>query len=773
MKNTRNKWILPRTSLELDYLSKMFGIPPIVSQILYQRGFTNPIDALAYLDPTRYAPTPADQLPGLPSATEILLQAINRNYRILLLSGLDIDGYLATTILYSALTELGCNVNFDTFKGIKSLPGIHPDILGILTNGKFDLLIACNIGIHAPDVARICNDNKISSIYLGYGLDPGSIIDDCAIIKPELLPENHALRYLTGSCVVYKLLEKISTILNTSFQYQKHLDLISLGIVSENHPIVKETRYLLQLGLNCLRNTQRVGLQSLFQITDIAREQITEDHIRYIITPRLNSIIRKINDKKLIEFLTTDDHRSAQMVAHEIEGVYRKHKLVSDQVFASAQKIIKNNLDHINSPILFIEQSSWPISALGQASRRLTEYYHRPTFLLSIYKGSNAIGAAYSTPEINIIEILKNLRYISSLWGNSNEAKFELDPLLVPRLKKEISSQLKQLLHKSEDQYTNLLVIDAYLPLSEIATDTILDFERLAPFGRGNPSPVLMMENVEVKEYSVSGKYGQNLLLTICGDNGYTRQVLWRNANPECIPSGKFNLAYTIRNYSYRRKSQIQIIWLDHMLIDSSIEATSPVHKISVIDFREEEDPISILNQITKESQLVIWCESNNCPQKSCNRMEISQCSDLVIWTIPPSYEVLNSVLSQANPERVYLFSLVSNFDQPAPFIKRLLGLLKFFVRNQRGLISYSTLAALTAQREITVQIAMEWLIEHNLILCNPIDHNQYIIEFCIIAGRTTVSDYPPKLIKVLNETRSYRQYYRYAKKDSIINSRS
>jgi hypothetical protein len=69
---------------------------------------------------------------------------------------------------------------------------------------------------------------------------------------------------------------------------------------------------------------------------------------------------------------------------------------------------------------------------------------------------------------------------------------------------------------------------------------------------------------------------------------------------------------------------------------------------IEVVDFREEPEPLSRLNQIQNEEQLIVWGEFN--PQsgiKCLDRFSLYPSDVLGIWTIPPGSNEIQAVLQK------------------------------------------------------------------------------------------------------------------------------
>ena len=112
---------------------------------------------------------------------------------------------------------------------------------------------------------------------------------------------------LPGVGVAYKLAEALYSQAGQAGAAVKHLDLVALGIVADVAVQTDDTRYLLQRGLEALRNTQRLGLQELIKLAGINPARLTAEHIGFGIAPRLNALGRLSDANPIVEFFTTNN----------------------------------------------------------------------------------------------------------------------------------------------------------------------------------------------------------------------------------------------------------------------------------------------------------------------------------------------------------------------------------------------------------------------------------------------------------------------------------
>ena len=68
------------------------------------------------------------------------------------------------------------------------------------------------------------------------------------------------------------------------------LDLVAIGTIADMVSLTDENRIMVQYGLEVLRNTQRIGLQELFEIAGISSSDPYRREVGFQLAPRLNAL---------------------------------------------------------------------------------------------------------------------------------------------------------------------------------------------------------------------------------------------------------------------------------------------------------------------------------------------------------------------------------------------------------------------------------------------------------------------------------------------------
>ncbi len=753
-------------------LQAAVGGHPLVAQMLFKRGLSDPRTALAFLDPNQYQPTSSRDLPGIDLAVERLVSALTQRERICVWGDFDVDGQTATTLLVSALRELGGEINFHIPVRATESHGVNlPGLKNELDKGA-QLILTCDTGISAIKPVEYARRQGVDVIITDHHALPSVLPPAFAVVNPKLLPEGHPLGTLPGVGVAYKLVEALYEYYQRENEVEFYLDLVALGIVADVALQHGDTRYLLQRGLAVLRINQRLGLQILMEMAGLQPDSLTEEHIGFMIGPRLNALGRLSDANDIVDFLTTDDLSAARMGAYRLEGLNTERKLLTEQVFKGAIAQIERNPALGQLPVIVLAHSSWPAGVIGIVASRIVEQFSKPVVLISTPAGELARGSARSIEGVNITQAISDQQeLLESFGGHPMAAGLAMDPQLIDRFRAGLARTVQAMRKELPDEPP--LQIDAELSFSELSLDLVADLERLAPFGAGNPAVVLQSRALEIVDLRTVGQGEVHRILKLKDAHGYEKKVVWWQGASWPEPFGQIDLAYKIRSSSYRGVNELQLEWVDsrpaktghisHVIASSGIE---------VLDYRHTAEPRMYLKKLAAQTDTIVWNEGGdkgNLP--GVNRAALSPHTKLVIWSTPPGPEELHQALITVRPGVVALFANPSAINTIEEFLPYLTGLVKYALREYRGKTDLTTLAAACGQRTTTVALGLLWLQASGKISVVISDFDDVTISQYSSSGAVHQKDLNASIIELLVETRAYRRYFKTADKDLLVQS--
>ncbi|HEC24333.1 MAG TPA: single-stranded-DNA-specific exonuclease RecJ [Chloroflexi bacterium] len=754
-------WLEPPEVAVPGELYRVVGGDPLVAEILARRGITDPATARAFLDPRYYTPSPPEELPDLTKAASRLHEGIQRGERMLVWGDFDVDGQTSTALLVDALRTLGADVRYHIPHRLKHGHGVHADVLVEYIRRGIDLVLTCDTGVAAHEAVEAAQVNGVTMLITDHHALPPRLPDAPAIVNPQRLPEGHPLRDLPGVGVAYKLVQYLYRLAGREADAQRFLDLVALGIVADVATQRLDTRYLLQLGMDSLRNPRRIGLRALMASAQVDISALSTDTIGYQVGPRLNALGRLGDASLAVELLTTDNEARAAQIASQLELLNNKRKQIEDQIYGAAQAQIVAEPSLLNFEALVLAGQDWHPGVIGIVASRLVEQYDRPAVLLSLQEGQPARGSARSVPGVNIGAcIAANADLLISYGGHPGAAGLVLDPDLIPQFRRRLSNTVAE---RRDPEARSGYPVDAVVPPGDLSMELAEELNRLAPFGEGNPPVHLMAPGVRLVSYSGFGVNNRHRRVTIEDEAGNEYTVTWWRGSEHPAPPSAFDLLYIPRINDYKGRRSLQLEWVDHRAVPGVEAEVGP--RYEVVDLREEPDPALAVDA----EEYAVWVEGVSSeglpfePEQVGTRATLPPARALVIWTAPPGPQELAQVLARTGATLIYVVARAVPDTSAEAFLKRLGGLVKYALREYGGEVSLLRLAGATAQREFAVRQGLEWMAAGGKIEIEWLEEDR--LRFRRggqgQADRTALEPLLDSLRASLEETAAFRRYFR------------
>jgi len=751
----RRAWLEPRPIEIPEPLSAALGGHALVAQYLARKGITSVAAAERFLSAEAYAPASPADLPDIEGAVERLERAIGDRERILVWGDFDVDGQTSTTLLYSALRSLGARVAYHVPNRFSEGHGIHlPTLQRKLADGV-DLLLSCDTGVTAHEAIDYAAERGVDAIITDHHALPETLPAAAAIINPRRLPAGHPLRELPGVGVAYKLMEALSGL----EACEPLLDLVALGIVADVMAQVDDTRYLLQRGLEKLRENQRLGLRAILERAEIPASALNEGHIGFAIAPRLNALGRLDDANPAVELLTTSDWAQARILANTLESFNARRKFLSNQVYESAIAQIDKEPWLLDYAALVLSNADWHSGVIGIVASRLVEEFGLPVALIAAPDDTGR-GSARSVEGVDITAALgKAARFLTGYGGHSMAAGFSLPAEGIYQFRRALSRAVREL--AGDAPASPLLAIDGYLELSDISLDLTADIERLAPFGSGNPPLTLATRNVKVAKRRGLGRRGEHLQVEVEDEAGARQRVIWWRGASADLPNGRFDLAYTLRTSSYRGGREALVEWLDFRPLDSApvdLAAAAPVYELH--DHRRGASSLDLLARAREQyPAATLWSEVEKL-EGAADRLGLAASETLIVWTVPPSAEIWSAALATVNPSRLILFGARPPREKTTDFLARLAALVKYALNQKGGVFGVDALAAAMGERERSIQVGLQVLRAMGKLEYQVGASGEYRLKLADAAPSDQLAALQKRLSLLLRETRAYRNYW-------------
>lgn len=532
------------------------GYPPILRQILFNRGYASHAEARTFLQGKVPFDTDPFQLSDLRAAVERINFALSQNELIAIYGDYDVDGVTATALLLEYLQSLGGDVLAYIPHRFDEGYGLNKNAILTLKDRGVDLIITVDCGIRSFDEARHAQSLGVDLIICDHHTPGDSLPEAIAVIDPKRSNDTYPEKKLAGVGVAFKLASALSSQLgNPESSLDPLLDLVALGTVADLVPLVGENRSLVRAGLKAIHRRKRQGLLSLIGVAGLQPGKITATDIGFGLGPRLNAAGRLDTALHALDLLTTKDVTKAARLAQQLEILNRKRQSITREIQAQAEKIA---FEDISDPlILFANHPDFNAGVVGLAASRLTEAYYRPS-IVGHTDEEYTRASCRSIPEFHITHALDQCADLLVQYGGHAAAagftvqNSKLNDLIV-RLKEIAEEQL------ADKELVDTIPIDLEVPLSELKPEVIDHLSWLQPTGYGNPEVLFASHSVKAFNARTVGKDSSHLKMNVSDGHITYDAIAFRLGHWQADMPDKIDIVYRFEVNEFRGRKMLQL----------------------------------------------------------------------------------------------------------------------------------------------------------------------------------------------------------------------
>lgn len=580
------RWSVHRHDAELvRSIEQTCNVSPVVAQILAVRGLTHPAEVNSFLDLKMTGLRGPEELPGITQAVTSISRAIEAKRKVVVYGDYDCDGMTSTAILYRCISLLGGNVSYFVPSRLDDGYGVSKDSLQKLKDRGAEFVITVDCGITSVAEAEFARQLGIEMVITDHHVSNQQLPDVAAIVHPALPGNEYAFKDLCGAGVAFKLAwalcqhkhgsEKLPTAMR-NFLFAA-ISLAAIGTVADVVPLLDENRIIVNHGLNLLREFANPGLKHLIHLAGLTdKPKLAAEDIAFMLGPRLNAAGRLGQAQLGVELLTIEADDRAKALAEYIEQLNKSRDSLDRSILRSANKQIKENFDVDIEPALVLASNDWHVGVIGIVAGRIAEKYHRPTVLISIDKLGQkpATGSGRSACGVDLLKAISGCKeHLVKCGGHRAAAGLSIEPDKIDEFREAFCHQIT--LQTSNQELIPELDIDAEARLSQLTIRMLNELEKLAPFGQGNPRPVMCASNVQLaRAPKTMGKEDRHLDLQLMQQDVRIRAVGFGKGEwvqDLADASSQFDFAFkpVINEFNGRRKVELHLV--DYRKSDSQI----------------------------------------------------------------------------------------------------------------------------------------------------------------------------------------------------------
>jgi len=520
MSGASSKWVLRRPEEPAPSLISEFG--PLLGGILWARGFDAPPAAQAFLNPSFEGLTSPFKMQDMQAAAERLAQAVTSGECICVYADYDMDGISGLALLESFLKACGTTqVSHYQPHRFDDGYGLHPEALAELHGQGVKVVVTVDTGTTALAAAAKARELDLHLIITDHHQTIPELPDTPWLVNPNRPDDESGLGYLSGVGVAFYLCIALRSVLRERGWFKekglsepdlrKWLDLFTLGTVGDVVDLKNDNRVLVRTGLEQLLRTRRAGLRCLVDRVFAGTRRISARDVGFSLVPKLNAASRMGQAELSTRLLLCDDPVVAGQIVDKIIELNTQRSDIQAQVFAEAleQAVLQMEQD----PKVLTVRGPWHEGVLGIVAAKIGERFGRPAIVLAeMEAGEEKLlrGSMRAKAPCHCVKLLDGASaHLIRYGGHQAAAGMQMKASSWDGFVSDLARTAEQL---DYDQ-TQELAFDGEIDRPPSLED-IVRLERLAPWGAGNPEPLLLMRRVPVsllgllKEVHVKGKVG-------------------------------------------------------------------------------------------------------------------------------------------------------------------------------------------------------------------------------------------------------------------------
>ena len=504
----------------------------IVRKILEARGITQEDAAREFLSKKpRLAHDPL-LLPETEAGADFMVRALSEGKRVCVYGDYDVDGVCGTALLVSFLRAASRVLDPDTDPEVTYyIPsrmgegyGLNNDAIREIKAAGADVIVTVDCGsVSAPEAAFAREIGLDIIITDHHDPDPGNL-PDCIHVNPKAGPEEGAYPFdrLCGAGVAFKLCGAIQArVGDDSLRalLRGCVDLVCVATIADVMPLVDENRTFVKYGLPMLRRGARPGFRALVEVSGAEPAKLGARDVAFAIAPRLNALGRLEDAADGVELFLTEDEGRVWEIAERMDARNSERRHIQEGCFADCMALYEAGAgDEAGAgagaeimlgdgdgsgrgrdrgvAFLLLRPEASHEGVAGIVAGKVREATGLPCAVLSETREGKGLlkGSARSAGRLDLIALLRRHGGLfEQLGGHAAAAGFIIREENEGPLREALSLDLAGMLEEEPGLLEERRAAELEIEISDVTPGLAEALEELAPFGVGNPKPMLSL----------------------------------------------------------------------------------------------------------------------------------------------------------------------------------------------------------------------------------------------------------------------------------------
>ena len=322
------KWVVINKKADFNALSKQFGISPVIARLIRNREVLTEEGFKEYLNGSIEQFHNPHQLKDVELLCGILKQKIQEQKTIQIIGDYDIDGVMATYILYEGIRKVGGIVSTQIPNRMTDGYGVNEHLITLANENGIDTIITCDNGIAAIKEIAYAKSLGMTVLVTDHHEIPYEEVNGerkylrseaDAIVNPKQEDCTYPFKGLCGAAVAFKVIQVLYELfeipVEESYEFLENAGFATVGDVMD---LVGENRILVKEGLKRIKHTKNAGMKALVLENNLSLEQINAYHFGFVLGPCINASGRLDTARISLQLFLEKDAEKVKVKSEEL-----------------------------------------------------------------------------------------------------------------------------------------------------------------------------------------------------------------------------------------------------------------------------------------------------------------------------------------------------------------------------------------------------------------------------------------------------------------------
>lgn len=532
------------------------NLSDVAARVLAARGYKPGPKLKTFINPTlKEGLVDPWELKGLREACELTAEILKDNKKIAVCCDFDVDGLSGGAQAVHFLKSIGAECSVFVPDRFAEGYGLNAGMIERISKEGFSLLIAIDYGTTNIKELTLARDLGLKTIVIDHH-HVASLPPTDVFINPNQPGCGFADKVLSASGLAWYFLVGLrQTLDNKKIEVRNYLDLACLGTICDMVPLTGVNRVIAKRGLEFLSRSERAGLIALKEVIGLYGE-VSCSNVGFGIGPRLNAAGRMVHGEVVIDLLTTTSGSQASSVARQLNKLNQERQ---ETELAVKEKAIRQIESWGSLPSgVVVWDAEFHTGVVGIVAQRLVELFYRPAVVLGLDTDGVFKGSVRGIKGFSVVDALHSLKeLLIKFGGHEGAGGLSLEEKNLEKFKEAWDEECKKRLKSLETEpYAEA---DTEVSLDDISIDLVDELSKFAPFGMGNPSPVLLAKGLKVTETRVLKE--THLKATLTDGKRFIAGMLWQHKeHPAIFPGAKINVAFKADYNTFNGTTELQAV---------------------------------------------------------------------------------------------------------------------------------------------------------------------------------------------------------------------